>query len=119
MSYGLRYIGRQNLTQRNFANFIQQHKLSSEYLRQGEIFVPAMREEIRRVRESESFQVCRNLLYYIVFCVCPSNIQSVSFCFPAFPVESFEKNNLAVTFGWRLESLEHNLEFTSTHRCTT
>lgn len=62
MSYGLRYIGRQNLTQRNFANFIQQHKLSSEYLRQGEIFVPAMREEIRRVRESESFQVY-NLTY--------------------------------------------------------
>ena len=92
MSYGLRYIGRQNLTQRNFANFIQQHKLSSEYLRQGEIFVPAMREAIRRVRDSESFKVCRNSQFFVVYF-----LQTFKVFLGVFWLS--EMNTLAATFG--------------------
>ena len=62
MSLGIRYQGRGNLVKKNFAKLIEQHKLSNEYLLQGETFLTNMREDLKKVKDSENFKV-NNKIY--------------------------------------------------------
>ena len=57
MSLGIRYQGRGNLVKKNFAKLIEQHKLSNEYLLQGETFLTNMREDLKKVKDSKNFKV--------------------------------------------------------------
>ena len=56
MSLGIRFQGRGTLISKNFAKLIEQHKLSNEYLIQGETFLTNMRKHLRRVKSSENFR---------------------------------------------------------------
>ena len=55
MSLGVRFLGRGTLISRNFARFVEQHKLSNEYLLQGETFLTNMREDLKKVKDSDNF----------------------------------------------------------------
>ena len=57
MSFGMRFQARGELTRKNFAKFIEHHKLSEEYLLQGETFLTDMREKLKKVRMSKDFKI--------------------------------------------------------------
>ena len=52
MSLGVRFLGRGSLISKNFAKLIEQHKLSNEYLLQGETFLANMRDDLKNVKDS-------------------------------------------------------------------
>ena len=56
MSYGMRFQARGNLTRKNFAKFIEHHKLSQEYLLQGETFLTTIRDELKTLRMTKFFK---------------------------------------------------------------
>ena len=56
MSFGIRFLARGNLVNRNFGKFIEQHKLSQEYLIQGETFLTNMREKLKIVKETKDYK---------------------------------------------------------------
>ena len=55
MSLGLRFYARNELTQVNFAKFIEHQKLSIEYMKQAETFVSDLREELDTIRNTSDF----------------------------------------------------------------
>ena len=57
MSLGIRYQATGKLTNRNFARFIEKHKLSQEYLLQSETFLSDMRNRIKNVRKGKDFKI--------------------------------------------------------------
>ena len=57
MSLGIRYQATGKLTNRNFAKFIEHHKLSQEYLLQSETFLSDMRNRIKNVRKGNDFKI--------------------------------------------------------------
>ena len=57
MSLGIRYQATGKLTNRNFAKFIEKHKLSQEYLLQSETFLSDMRNRIKNVRKGKDFKI--------------------------------------------------------------
>ena len=56
MSLGVRFLGRGSLISKNFAKLIEQHKLSNEYLLQGETFLANMRDDLKNVKDSSYFK---------------------------------------------------------------
>jgi len=56
MSLGLRFIGRGNLSDKNYVSLIEQHKLSKEYMMQAETFASNLRGNLDRVRQTEAFK---------------------------------------------------------------
>lgn len=55
MSLGLRFYARNELSQANFAKFIEHQKLSIEYMKQAETFVGDLREELDTIRNTSDF----------------------------------------------------------------
>ena len=53
MSFGIRFQARGKLIGRNFGKFIEHHKLSQEYLLQGETFLTHMKDKFKRVKKSK------------------------------------------------------------------
>ena len=57
MSLGLRFYGRGSLTAKNFVSFIEQHKLSQEYMQQSETFATDLKQDLDEVRITKQFQL--------------------------------------------------------------
>ena len=56
MSFGIRFQARGKLIGRNFGKFIEHHKLSQEYLLQGETFLTHMKDKFKRVKKSKDYK---------------------------------------------------------------
>ena len=52
----LRFIGRGELSGKNYVRLVEQHKLSKEYMMQAETFASNLRENLDKVRNSEDFK---------------------------------------------------------------
>ena len=57
MSFGIRFQARGNLVNKNFGKFIEQHKLSKEYLLQGETFLTNMRDKLKKVKQTKMYKI--------------------------------------------------------------
>ena len=56
MSFGIRYQATGKLARKNIGKFIEQHKLSQEYLLQSETFLSNMRDKMREVQKGNFFK---------------------------------------------------------------
>ena len=56
MSFGIRYQAKGTLIGKNFGKFIEHHKLSQEYLQQGETFLTNMRDKLKKVKNTNDFK---------------------------------------------------------------
>ena len=56
MSFGIRYQARGTLIGKNFGKFIEHHKLSLEYLQQGETFLTNMKDKLKKVKNTNDFK---------------------------------------------------------------
>ena len=56
MSFGIRYQARGTLIGKNFGKFIEHHKLSQEYLQQGETFLTNMKDKLKKVKNTNDFK---------------------------------------------------------------
>ena len=56
MSFGIRYQAKGTLIGKNFGKFIEHHKLSQEYLQQGETFLTNMKDKLKKVKNTNDFK---------------------------------------------------------------
>ena len=55
MSFGIIFLGNGQLSPKDYARFIEKHKLSEEYLLQSSSFLTGMRETINRIKASNQY----------------------------------------------------------------
>ena len=55
MSFGIIFLGNGELSTKDYARFIEKHKLSEEYLLQSSSFLTDMRETMNEIRDSDQY----------------------------------------------------------------
>lgn len=54
ISYGIIFIGNGELSVADFAQYVERHKICSEYMAQSEAYLSGMRERIDLIRKEET-----------------------------------------------------------------
>ena len=56
MSFGIMFIGNGRLSNKDFARFIEKHKLNEEYILQSSSFLTTMRQMLQVIKDSPQYK---------------------------------------------------------------
>ena len=66
MSFGIIFIGNGELSKKDYARFIEKHKLSEEYIQQSTSFLTTMREMLQNVQNTTQYRKYLSRYEYMV-----------------------------------------------------
>ena len=66
MSFGIIFIGNGELSKKDYARFIEKHKLSEEYIQQSTSFLTSMREMLQYVKNTTQYKKYLSRYEYMV-----------------------------------------------------
>ena len=66
MSFGIIFIGNGELSKKDYARYIEKHKLSEEYIQQSTSFLTTMREMLQNIKNTSQYEKYLNRYEFMV-----------------------------------------------------